>query len=120
MSVNIQNSDTMRASRRFLNRPIQVQTKSSETNEPFFAAEMPKAKSVARNGQASNRETTSEATSATTIVQTGTLSTVSWGETSGIYPTQDNKYDPLKWDAAKLAELLKARSAINEIGRAHV
>lgn len=28
----------------------------------------------------------------------GTLSKVSWGETSGIYPTSKNKYFPEKWD----------------------
>ena len=51
------------------------------------------------------------------------ISKVSWGETSGIYPTSnvDNPstkdiYNPDNWDSDKLTELLKARAAIHLIG----
>ena len=51
------------------------------------------------------------------------ISKVSWGETSGIYPTSnvDNPsakdiYNPENWDSDKLTELLKARAAIHLIG----
>jgi hypothetical protein len=50
------------------------------------------------------------------IKTTGTLSEVSWGETSGLYPSDQNKYDPSKWDAAKTCELLKTRGAVHAIG----
>lgn len=42
----------------------------------------------------------------------GTLSEASWGETSVIYPTKDNLYEPNKWDQVKTCELLKARAGI--------
>ena len=51
------------------------------------------------------------------------ISKISWGETSGIYPTKDvtnpsnsELYSPEKWDSTKTAELLKARAAIHLIG----
>lgn len=44
-----------------------------------------------------------------------TLSEVSWGETSGIYPSEKNKFNPEKWDSEKTCELLKARKAIHEV-----
>ncbi|MGB9941326.1 PKD domain-containing protein [Methanosarcina sp.] len=47
-----------------------------------------------------------------TIKNKGTVSTVSWGETSSIYPTQNNLYKPSKWDQTKTCELLKARAGI--------
>lgn len=50
------------------------------------------------------------------VIATGTLSETSWGETSGLYPTKDNKYDPTKWDPAKTCELLKARGAVHTVG----
>ena len=50
------------------------------------------------------------------------ISKVSWGETSGIYPTsnvdnpsQADIYNPNNWDSDKLTELLKARAAIHLI-----
>jgi len=43
------------------------------------------------------------------------ISTVSWGETSGIFPTKDNLYNPAKWDKEKLKELQKARAGIIEV-----
>lgn len=108
----------MRASRRFLNRPIQVQTKTAEINEPFFAAaDSSKANSGVPKAAETAEKGIPQADTSATIVQKGILSTVSWGETSGIYPTKDNKYDPSKWDATKLAELLKARSAIHEVAK---
>jgi hypothetical protein len=48
---------------------------------------------------------------------TGTISEVSWGETSGIYPGKDNKWVPSKWDGSKLCELLRLRGAIHEVGK---
>jgi hypothetical protein len=51
------------------------------------------------------------------VQATGTLSEVSWGETAGLYPTKDNKYQPEKWDAAKTCELLKARGAVHAVGQ---
>lgn len=52
-----------------------------------------------------------------TITTTGTLtlSEVSWGETSGIYPSRENLYKPDRWDQEKLAELLKARAAVTDV-----
>ncbi len=47
----------------------------------------------------------------------GTLSEVSWGETSGLYPTKDNKFQPDKWDRAKTCELLRARGAVHAVGQ---
>jgi hypothetical protein len=47
---------------------------------------------------------------------TGTLSEVSWGETSGLYPTSANKYQSEKWDSAKTCELLRARGAVHAVG----
>ncbi len=44
-----------------------------------------------------------------------TLSEVSWGETSGIYPGKDHLYQPDRWDQARLCDLLKARSAVNDV-----
>lgn len=52
-----------------------------------------------------------------TVTTTGalTLSEVSWGETSGIYPSRENLYKPDKWDQEKLGELLKARAAVTDV-----
>ena len=47
----------------------------------------------------------------------GTLSEVSWGETSGLYPTKDNKYTPDKWDTGKTCELLRMRGAVHTVGQ---
>ena len=47
---------------------------------------------------------------------TGTLSEVSWGETSGLYPASTDKYNPAKWDADKLCELMKMRGAVHAVG----
>ena len=47
----------------------------------------------------------------------GTLSEVSWGETSGLYPSKDNLYDPTKWDGAKKCELLRLRGALHAVGQ---
>lgn len=58
----------------------------------------------------------SESASACPIKSEGTLSEVSWGETSGIYPIKSYLYQPAKWDQAKTCELLKARGAIQEVG----
>lgn len=55
--------------------------------------------------------------SACPIVPTGTLSEVSWGETSGLYPSDQNKYQPDKWDPAKTCELLKMRGAVHAVGQ---
>ena len=46
----------------------------------------------------------------------GTVSTVSWGETSGLYPSSKDKYDPSKWDPAKTCELLAMRACIHLVG----
>jgi hypothetical protein len=50
------------------------------------------------------------------VVGTGTLSDVSWGETAGLYPSKENRYQPDKWDAAKTCELLAARGAVDIVG----
>lgn len=54
------------------------------------------------------------------VVDKGTLSTVSWGETSGLYPTSSGGasvlYDPTKWDAAKLCNILAMRNAMDAVG----
>lgn len=50
------------------------------------------------------------------VKSTGTLSEVSWGETSGLYPSEQNKYQPAKWDPAKTCELLKLRGAVHAVG----
>ena len=42
---------------------------------------------------------------------------MSWGETSGLYPTKDNKYEPEKWDAARTCDLLGARGAVHAVGQ---
>jgi hypothetical protein len=47
----------------------------------------------------------------------GTLSEVSWGETSGLYPSKENIYAPEKWDAPKKCELLRLRGAIHAVGQ---
>jgi hypothetical protein len=44
-----------------------------------------------------------------------TLSEVSWGETSGLYPTHDHLYRPDRWDQAKMCELLRARAAVHDV-----
>ena len=51
------------------------------------------------------------------IITTGTLtlSEVSWGETSGIYPSSLYLYQPDRWDPAKLFDLLKARAAVTNV-----
>ncbi len=51
------------------------------------------------------------------ILDSGTLSEVSWGETSGLYPSSNDKYQPDKWDAGKTCDLLKARRAIYEVSQ---
>jgi hypothetical protein len=48
---------------------------------------------------------------------TGTLSEVSWGETSGLYPSKQLEYSPDMWDAGLTGILLAARRAIHEIGK---
>jgi len=48
--------------------------------------------------------------------KTGTLSKVSWGETSGLYPASTDKYSPDKWDSSKLCELMKMRAAVHAVG----
>ena len=57
------------------------------------------------------------AVAACPVTKTGTLSQVSWGETSGLYPTQSNKYNPDLWDEKKTCELLKARGAVHAVGQ---
>jgi len=54
-----------------------------------------------------------------TVRTTGTLtlSEVSWGETSGIYPSRDNLYKPDRWDQEKLASLLRARAAVTDVAK---
>jgi hypothetical protein len=54
-----------------------------------------------------------------TVTTTGTLtlSEVSWGETSGIYPTSGNLYKPDKWNQEKMCELLRARAAVNDVAK---
>jgi hypothetical protein len=47
----------------------------------------------------------------------GTISTVSWGETGGLYPTSADKEEPERWDSDKTCELLKARRAVHEVGK---
>jgi hypothetical protein len=51
------------------------------------------------------------------ITTTGklTLSEVSWGETSSIYPTAAHLYRPDQWDQGKLGDLLKARAAVTDV-----
>lgn len=51
------------------------------------------------------------------ITTTGklTLSEVSWGETSGLYPSSLHVYQPDLWDQAKLFDLLKARAAVTDV-----
>ncbi len=50
------------------------------------------------------------------------INSISWGETSGLYPTknmtpsQAELDDPTKWDPDKLSQLLAARAAIKLIG----
>ena len=51
------------------------------------------------------------------------ISKISWGETSGLYPTKNihnptnsEMYNPENWDTQKTEELLKARAAIHLIG----
>ena len=51
------------------------------------------------------------------VKTTGTLSEVSWGETSGLYPSNQNKFQPEKWDQTKTCELLKMRGAIHAVGQ---
>ena len=51
------------------------------------------------------------------VKSTGTLSEVSWGETSGLYPSDQNKFQPEKWDQAKTCELLKTRGAVHAVGQ---
>lgn len=55
------------------------------------------------------------------IQTTGTVSRVSWGETSGIYPTANTTnptgiYNPANWDPAKICLLLRARAAVHAVG----
>ena len=52
-----------------------------------------------------------------TVQTTGrlTLSEVSWGETSGIYPGPEHLYKPDRWDQEKLHELLLARAAVTDV-----
>jgi hypothetical protein len=52
-----------------------------------------------------------------TVTTTGklTLSEVSWGETSGIYPSRENLYKPDKWDQERMCELLQARAAVHDV-----
>jgi len=47
---------------------------------------------------------------------TGTLSQVSWGETSGLYPARSAEYDPGMWDAELTRLLLSARRAVDTVG----
>jgi len=56
-------------------------------------------------------------TPACPISATGTVSKISWGETSGIYPANSHKFQPEKWDAAKTCELLKMRGAVHAVGQ---
>lgn len=49
--------------------------------------------------------------------QKGTVSNVSWGETSSIRPTGKNLNQPDKWDPDKTYELLQARAAIHEVAK---
>jgi hypothetical protein len=51
------------------------------------------------------------------VKNAGTLSEVSWGETSGLYPSDQNKFQPEKWDQAKTCELLKTRGAVHAVGQ---
>ncbi len=49
------------------------------------------------------------------------ISEISWGETSGLYPTKNgekipNYENPVNWDEQKTEELMKARAAIHLIG----
>jgi Domain of unknown function (DUF4157) len=79
---------------------------------------------LAAVGSAAHSAAKAALESACPIQTTGTVSKTSWGETSGIYPTtsttaptEAEKYDPSKWDPAKVCELLKARAAVHEVGK---
>jgi hypothetical protein len=50
------------------------------------------------------------------VTDKGTLSEVSWGETSGLYPAAKPLYNPAGWDQAKLCELLACRAAVHAVG----
>ena len=63
------------------------------------------------------KDEATEKTSACPVKAKGTLSEVSWGETAGIYPTANNKYQPDKWDPDKTCELLKMRGAVHAVGQ---
>jgi len=52
-----------------------------------------------------------------TINPNGTVSSVSWGETSSIYPQEANIYKPFLWDGNKTAQLLKVRAAIHIVSQ---
>jgi len=51
------------------------------------------------------------------VKSTGTLSEVSWGETAGLYPTEENKFQPEKWNQAKTCELLEVRGALHAVAQ---
>lgn len=46
----------------------------------------------------------------------GTISEVSWGETSGLYPANRAEYDPTLWDGNLTQVLLAARRAVHTLG----
>jgi hypothetical protein len=52
------------------------------------------------------------------VADKGTLSQVSWGETGGLYPTDKagSLYNPAKWDAAKVCDILTMRAGVHLVG----
>lgn len=74
------------------------------------------------NPTASATQQASSELSPVTAKNKDNVSSVSWGETQGVYPTKNTvnpsnseKYDPTQWDEGKIQELLEARAGIDFI-----
>jgi hypothetical protein len=83
---------------------------AERSRDPYGTAESPWVEPAEPAGEGGSA-------AACPVKDTDTLSEVSWGETSGLYPSADNKYQPDKWDAAKTCELLKLRGAVHAVGQ---
>lgn len=78
--------------------------------DPYGTAESPWVDEVPMGGEDAGAP-------ACPVKNTGTLSEVSWGETSGLYPSGQNKFQPEKCDQTKTCELLKTRGAVHGVGQ---
>lgn len=114
LSSDPQNKETLREAVKLAGETVP----KSEGGRPDEGESAPLVDAIAR-GSVEIVRIIDHPVSPITVRTTGTLtlSEVSWGETSGIYPSRENLYRPDKWDQEKMALLLRARAAVTDVAK---